>query len=170
MQIHNIKRQNKRKLGQFVGRGGKRGKTSGRGTKGQKARAGRKIRPEFRDVIMRMPKLRGRGTNTFVSIEKPIAEVKISQIEKFFESGLTVTPSTLYDRGLINKGQLRFGRVKIIGGGELKKKISVVNCLVTSSVKDLVEKMGGTVSSNSVSKKEVNAVEKKVVKSKKVKK
>ena len=50
-----------------VGRGGKRGKTSGRGTKGQNARAGRKKRPEMRDFIKRIPKLRGRGKSPFKS-------------------------------------------------------------------------------------------------------
>jgi large subunit ribosomal protein L15 len=58
----------------IVARGGKRGKTAGRGTKGQKARAGHKIRPEIRDVIKRIPKMRGRGKNSNLSIqEKPVA-------------------------------------------------------------------------------------------------
>lgn len=52
-----------------VGRGGKRGKTSGKGTKGQNARAGRKKRPEIRDFIKRFPKLRGRGKNSLKSFQ-----------------------------------------------------------------------------------------------------
>ncbi len=157
MQLHNIKRVHKRKIGNFVGRGGKRGKTSGRGTKGQKARAGRKIRPEFRDVIMRMPKLRGRGTNTFVSIERTIAEVKIGDVNKKLKEGVIVSPSTLYSAGLITKGQVRFSNVKIIGGGELSRKIEVSNCSVSAPVKALIEKNGGAVLE---AKKDVKEVKK----------
>lgn len=61
MQFHNLRSRTKRKRARQVGRGGRRGKTSGRGTKGQNARAGRKKRPEIRDIIKRIPKLRGRG-------------------------------------------------------------------------------------------------------------
>lgn len=61
MQFHSLKRKTPNRKSRAVGRGGKRGKTSGRGTKGQNARAGRKKRPELRDFIKRVPKLRGRG-------------------------------------------------------------------------------------------------------------
>lgn len=50
-----------------MGRGGTRGKTAGRGTKGQNARAGRKKRPELRDFIKHVPKLRGRGRSSLKS-------------------------------------------------------------------------------------------------------
>lgn len=68
MQFHSLKRKTPNKKSAAVGRGGKRGKTSGRGTKGQNARAGRKKRPELRDFIKRIPKLRGRGKNSNKSI------------------------------------------------------------------------------------------------------
>jgi large subunit ribosomal protein L15 len=67
MQFHNLKRKNPNKKRKLVGRGGTRGKTAGRGTKGQNARAGRKKRPELRDVIKRIPKLRGRGVSSLKS-------------------------------------------------------------------------------------------------------
>jgi len=69
MQWNNLKPRTKRKRSAQVGRGGKRGKTSGRGTKGQNARAGRKKRPEIRDFIKRFPKLRGRGKNSLKSFK-----------------------------------------------------------------------------------------------------
>ena len=72
MQIHNIKRKTKNKKSVSVGRGGTRGKTSGRGTKGQNARAGHKKRPELRDIIKKIPKLRGRGRNSNLSINKSL--------------------------------------------------------------------------------------------------
>lgn len=69
MQFHNLKAKTKRKYARQVGRGGTRGKTAGRGTKGQNARAGRKKRPELRDIIKRMPKLRGRGKSSLKSFQ-----------------------------------------------------------------------------------------------------
>ncbi|KKW15207.1 MAG: hypothetical protein UY54_C0009G0005 [Parcubacteria group bacterium GW2011_GWA2_50_10b] len=69
MQFHTLKRKTARKYPKQVGRGGTRGKTSGRGTKGQNARAGRKKRPELRDFIKRVPKLRGRGKSSLKSFQ-----------------------------------------------------------------------------------------------------
>ncbi|KKP88812.1 hypothetical protein A2456_00620 [Candidatus Nomurabacteria bacterium RIFOXYC2_FULL_36_19] len=67
MQIHNLKRLHKNKGDRIVGRGGRHGKTSGRGGKGQTARSGNKRRPELRDIIKRLPKNRG---YQFKSIQK----------------------------------------------------------------------------------------------------
>ena len=64
MQIHNLKREHKNKKDRIVGRGGKHAKTSGRGGKGQTARAGNKRRPELRDIIKKLPKLRGYQFNS----------------------------------------------------------------------------------------------------------
>lgn len=69
MQFHNLQSKTKRKYTRQVGRGGTRGKTAGRGTKGQNARAGRKKRPEMRDIIKRIPKLRGRGKSSLKSFQ-----------------------------------------------------------------------------------------------------
>lgn len=59
MQLHELRPLTKAKTKKRVGRGGKRGTYSGKGMKGQKARAGRKIRPGYRDLVQRTPKLRG---------------------------------------------------------------------------------------------------------------
>jgi ribosomal protein L15 len=64
MQINDLKRTHKNKKDRIVGRGGKHAKTSGRGGKGQTARAGNKRRPELRDIIKKLPKLRGYSFNT----------------------------------------------------------------------------------------------------------
>ncbi len=69
MQINNLKRKHKNKKDRIVGRGGKHAKTSGRGGKGQTARAGNKRRPELRDIIKKLPKNRG---YSFKSIRKAI--------------------------------------------------------------------------------------------------
>lgn len=84
MQFHNLQSKTKRKRSRQVGRGGTRGKTAGRGTKGQNARAGRKKRPELRDIIKRIPKLRGRGRSSLKSFQPRArgAELKALLLEK----------------------------------------------------------------------------------------
>jgi len=59
MQLHELKPIHSNKQSKRVGRGGKRGTTSGSGTKGQKSRSGHRIRPAIRDLMRRLPKLRG---------------------------------------------------------------------------------------------------------------
>lgn len=82
MQIHNLKRKNKNKKDRLVGRGGKHAKTSGRGGKGQTARAGNKRRPELRDIIKKLPKNRG---YQFKSKKKPfkLSLDKVTKGEEF---------------------------------------------------------------------------------------
>lgn len=127
-----------------VGRGGKRGKTSGRGTKGQKARAGRKIRPEIRDMIKRLPKLRGRGKSTFKSFAvKPLA-INLSSLNAF-ASGEKVTPTTLISKGVISEYKGRVPAVKILGTGEINTKLTFEDCTVSASAKEKIEKAGGTI-------------------------
>lgn len=84
MQIHNLKRTHKNKKDRLVGRGGKHAKTSGRGGKGQTARAGNKRRPELRDIIKKLPKNRG---YQFKSKKRPfmLAPDKVTTGEKFSE-------------------------------------------------------------------------------------
>jgi len=79
MQFHNLQARTKRKYARQVGRGGTRGKTAGRGTKGQNARAGRKKRPELRDIIKRIPKLRGRGKSSLKSFQPKLRGVALKE-------------------------------------------------------------------------------------------
>ena len=79
MQFHNLVSKTKRKRSRQVGRGGTRGKTSGRGTKGQNARAGRKKRPEMRDIIKRIPNLRGRGKSSLKSLQRKLKGVGLKE-------------------------------------------------------------------------------------------
>jgi large subunit ribosomal protein L15 len=144
MQLHQLKPRTKRMKSAQVGRGGKRGKTSGRGTKGQKARAGRKIRPEIRDMIKRLPKLRGRGKSAFKSItEKPLA-INLSALS-VFSSGEKVTPSTLVAKGVTASYKGRIPAVKILGTGEISTKLSFEGCTVSASAREKIEKAGGMV-------------------------
>ncbi|OHB24350.1 MAG: hypothetical protein A2542_01335 [Parcubacteria group bacterium RIFOXYD2_FULL_52_8] len=145
MQIHHITRSHKQAKRKTVGRGGKRGKTSGRGTKGQNARAGHKKRPEVRDIIKKLPKLRGRGVNGLRTIQLPAVVVNVADLETLFSAGALVTPHVLRSQGVIAERMGRAPRVKILGTGALTKALIVKECLVSASAKEKILKAGGSV-------------------------
>lgn len=143
MQKHELKRAHPNKKTRQIGRGGTRGKTAGRGTKGQNARAGHKKRPEIRDFIKRVPKLRGRGKNINTSIELKATVVNIGDLNKIFKNGDVVSPSVLVRKGLVKKLSGGVPRVKILGTGVLDKNLNIKNCLISNSAKIAIEKAGG---------------------------
>ncbi len=112
-----------------IGRGGKRGHTSGKGQKGQKSRSGHRIRPAERDLLIRIPKLRG---YQYKSIYERTQVVNLRDInaKKITE----VTPKNLYDAGLIRNMKKP---IKILGRGMTGKNINAKN--VTMSKKARVE-------------------------------
>jgi len=145
MQIHNIKRKTPQKKVMIVGRGGKRGKTSGRGGKGQTARAGHKARPEWRDFIKRMPKLRGYSFQSITGVRNPVIAINLDLINAAFKDGATVKPSTIFAKGLIEQYKGKNQKIKILSNGEITKKVSIVGCTVSQSAKEKIEKAGGSV-------------------------
>ncbi len=145
MQSHNLKRIHKNKKHKTVGRGSKRGKTSGRGTKGQNARAGHKKRPEIRDFIKRIPKLRGRGKNINTSIQTKPFVVNLGDINSTYKNGDTISPATLVEKGLARKIGGKFPEVKILGTGVFDKKVTVKDCSVSNTAKLVIEKLGGNI-------------------------
>jgi len=147
MQLHNLIPKTKNKKTMLVGRGGKRGKTSGRGGKGQTARAGNKKRPELRDFIKRIPKLRGRGVNQNKSPNTKPTIVNLDMIEAVFESGSVISPATLIERKTISILDGKIPEVKILGSGDITKKFTIENCLISKQAKEKVEKAGGSVKS-----------------------
>ena len=95
MQLHELKPTAPRKSAKRIGRGGKRGKTSGKGHKGQKARAGNSTRPEMREIIKKLPKLRGHGINRAktVNADKVLPVViNVATLEAKLEAGAAVNP------------------------------------------------------------------------------
>ena len=145
MQINELKPRTKRMKTAVVGRGGKKGKTSGRGGKGQTARAGNKRRPELRDLIKKLPKRRGRGKNSFKSFAAVMVPVNLDLIEILFKAGEEVNPSTLVARGAAKMYKGRNPLVKILGTGEITKKVTVAGCKVSVDAKKKIEKAGGQV-------------------------
>jgi large subunit ribosomal protein L15 len=142
MQTHEVKSTTKFKKEVRIGRGGKRGKTSGRGTKGQGARAGNKKRPEFRDIIKKLPKLRGYKFN---SRKTAPTVVTFEFIEKVFNAGDIVSPYTLADKGVSSTKGHMLSSVKILNRGTLSKALTFEHCHVSKAATDVITKAGGTV-------------------------
>lgn len=145
MQIHKIKRNTKNKEEKRVGRGGVRGKTSGRGTKGQKARAGNKRRPQLRDIIRKIPRLKGRGKNLNTPITLAQVVVSLSRIEEKFSKGETVSPKTLVEKGIVKLRGGKLPSVKVLSNGIISKALNFEKCKISSSAKEAIEKAGGKV-------------------------
>ena len=125
-----------KRLGRGIGSG--LGKTSGKGHKGAKARSGGGKRAGFEGgqmpLTMRLPK---RGfTNNF---RKEYVAINVSRLE-VFDDGATVTPVELIEMGIIKK--IGDG-VKIMGDGELTKKLTVLATKFTATAKEKIEAAGG---------------------------
>lgn len=149
MQLHELKPTKTRKTAKRIGRGGKRGKTSGRGHKGQKARAGNSTRPEMREIIKKLPKLRGHGVNraATVNADKVLPTVvNVSALDGAFKDGDTVNPKALVAAGVVASRRKKAPKVKILGAGDLSKKLTVTECEVSKTAKEKIEKAGGTIS------------------------
>lgn len=144
MQFHELKPNHKLKKRKRVGRGGKRGTYSGKGLKGQKARAGRKLKPVIRELIKKYPKLRGYKFNSKIKNPQTVI-LNLEILDKKFSSGSKITPQILLEKGIINKIKGRVPKVKILGNGEINKTITVEDCLISKSAREKIEKAGGTV-------------------------
>ena len=141
MKLHELKpalgaTSTAKRLGRGIGSG--LGKTSGKGHKGAKARSGGGKRPGFEGgqmpLTMRLPK---RGfTNNF---RKEYVAINVSRLE-VFDDGATVTPVELIEMGIIKK--IGDG-VKIMGDGELTKKLTVLATKFTATAKEKIEAAGG---------------------------
>lgn len=131
-----------------VGRGGKRGKTSGRGGKGQTARAGASMRPEMRDIIKRIPKLRGHTINGRSGHHAYRARphgVNLSSIEKFFTAGETVNPVSLYEKGIISYKEVRTLPIKVLSFGIITKKLTFEGVEISKKAKDAILAASGII-------------------------
>jgi large subunit ribosomal protein L15 len=96
-------------------------------------------------MIKRIPKLRGRGKNIFQSFQDKYIPVNLDLIEKHFASGDAVNPETLSKKGLVKLQSGSKTKVKILGTGEITKKIVLTGCAISGSAKEKIEKAGGSV-------------------------
>lgn len=142
MQLHQLKPVHKKKGRKRIGRGGKKGTYSGQGVKGQKARAGRRLKPAIRELIKRYPKLRG---YKFKKIGLKPTIVNLQTLEKKFKSGEIVNPKVLLEKKLIPRIKGRIPQVKILGEGKLTKKLTIEGCQISKQAKEKIEKVGGSI-------------------------
>ena len=142
MQIHELKPKHKNRDKKRVGRGGKKGTYSGKGLKGQKSRAGRKMVPIIRELIKKYPKLK--GYRAFV-LDDAFTVVNLDVLEKTSKDGETINPENLIKKGLISKIKGKSPKVKILGTGKLTKKLVVENCKTSKTAKEAIEKAGGII-------------------------
>jgi len=138
MQLHQLKRETKIKKKKRVGRGGKKGTYSGRGIKGQKSRAGRKLKPIIREILKNYPKLRG---YRFKEKKDDYEIVNLDILNKKFEAGTLITPQLLKEKNIIK----REVKVKILGKGELQKKLIFKGFLFSKKARDKILKQGGEI-------------------------
>jgi len=118
------------------------GKTSCRGHKGQHARSGHAIRPGFEGGQMplhrRLPK---KGFNNTL-FRYRIEVVNVGQMDAAFEEGATVTHQALSDAGLVNK---TCDKVKVLGNGDITRKLTFQGLQVSGTAKEKIEKAGGSI-------------------------
>jgi len=148
MNLNNIKdnvgsNKNRKRIGRGIGSG--TGKTSGKGHKGQKARSGVSIKGfegGQMPIHRRLPK---RGFNNINKVS--FVEINVNRLDKLIDDKIidpnkTINNKILMDIGLINSEK---SRVKLLANGELKNKINIEISAISSSAKDKVEKVGGSV-------------------------
>ena len=129
--------QEPKRKGRGIGTGN--GKTAGRGHKGQKARSGGGVRPGFEGGQMPMTRqLPKRGFKNYFAVNYTC--VNVSELE-LFENGAVVDLQALVDNGLAKK--IANGGVKILGNGELTKKLTVKANAFSESAKQKIEAVGG---------------------------
>ena len=147
MKLHELKpnpgaKHRRKRLG--CGESSGQGKTSGRGHKGQKSRAGGGVRPGFEGGQMPLHRRLPKKGFSNVQFRPKVAIVNVSQLNAKFEDGATVNEETLREAGLV-KG--RKDAVKVLGNGDLERKLTVAVDAVSATAREKIEKAGGSVES-----------------------
>ena len=144
MMIHDVHRgikKNKKRKRVGRGPGSGHGKTSGRGHKGQKSRAGWSRLATFQGgampLVRRVPK---RGFNNKFALK--VVALNVCDLDAAFSDGEEVSPETLRERDILKQ---RYDLLKILGDGELTKKLTVTAHRFSKSAQEKLEKAGGSI-------------------------
>jgi len=155
MNLSELQPKTPRKISQRVGRGGKRGTYSGKGMNGQKSRAGAGFKPGFRGGDNRIWQLfpKKRGASKKPGNSRPHKKHRFFQLRQtkpsvfnldqfnIFDEGQLLTPDVLAKKGLVSADS----DIKILGDGELRKKIDFQGFIFSKSAKAKIQKAGGTI-------------------------
>jgi large subunit ribosomal protein L15 len=141
-------RKDRKRIGRGLGSG--KGRYSGRGIKGQKSRSGsNKMRPGFEGgqnpIYMRLGKLRGQYSKDAMPVgphRTSTAPVNVAALEERFDAGADVTPESLVEKGVLKNTKTD---VKILGNGDLTKKLAVTAHAVSASAREKIEAAGGSI-------------------------
>ena len=137
-ELSNLNATARKRVGRGPGSG--TGKTSGKGHKGQNARSGGGVRPGFEGGQLPLfRRLSKRGFNNY-NFRTVYATVNVGDLERF-EDGTTVTKELLIEAGLVKK---ELDGIKVLGNGELTKKLTVKADKFSSTAKTKIENVGGT--------------------------
>lgn len=137
-ELQNLNATARKRVGRGPGSG--TGKTSGKGHKGQNARSGGGVRPGFEGGQLPLfRRLSKRGFNNY-NFRTVYATVNVGDLERF-EEGTTVTKELLIEVGLVKK---ELDGIKVLGNGELTKKLTVKADKFSSTAKAKIENVGGT--------------------------
>jgi large subunit ribosomal protein L15 len=143
LSLSNLEPVHKLKNKKRVGRGGKRGTYSGRGQKGQKARAGHKIKEQERENLLKIPQRLG---IKFQARPKPLVKIiTLTDLDKNFSNGEIVNNKTLIKKGLVKKIKGKIPEVKILANGSITKPLTISKLEISKSAKKLIEKANGKV-------------------------
>tara|TARA_Y100001970_G_C14151671_1_gene813061 strand:+ start:411 stop:866 length:456 start_codon:yes stop_codon:yes gene_type:complete len=146
MKLNNLLKTNEKKIRPGRGIGSGKGKTGGRGHKGQKSRSGVAIK-SFEGG--QMPLYRRLPKRGFKSLNKKnIAILNLSNLQKYYDNKKldtkkTIDLKTLIEKKILNK---KYKKLKILGSGEIKSKITITANYVSNQAKSKIEKIGGNLS------------------------
>ena len=143
-----VSRRGRKRIGRGMGSG--KGRYSGRGIKGQKSRAGsHKMRAGFEGgqmpIYMRLGKQRGSTSKDAMPVgphRTSTAPVNVAALEERFDAGAEVTPESLVEKGVLKNTKTD---VKILGNGDLTKKLAVTAHAVSASAREKIEAAGGSI-------------------------
>jgi large subunit ribosomal protein L15 len=142
-------KSSKRILGR--GRGSGKGKTCGKGHKGQNSRSGGKVRPGFEGGQMPLYRRVARRGFSNYPFKKIFVPINISELDKNFSNGDTISLKSLLEKKLVGKNDKL---VKILGEGETKKKFTIVKLKVSKSAREKISKAGGAIETEKEEKQE----------------
>lgn len=138
MQIHQLKTKKNSKNKKRIGRGGKKGTYCGKGMKGQKSRAGRKMQPIIRELIKKYPKLRG---YRFKPADQGIRLINLSILDKNFKENEIVSPAILVENKLIRRYKGKVPEVKILAKDNLTKKLIFEGCIFSEKALEKIKEL-----------------------------
>ena len=136
----------KKRLGRGIGSG--KGKTCGRGHKGQKSRSGVAIKSFEGGQMPLYRRLPKRGFKSFNNqVKKSVAIINLSKIQEILEKN-KILPNSKLNLSILQKSQLvnkKYSKLKLLGSGDIKEKLNIETNFISNSAKEKIEKLGGKV-------------------------